>query len=57
MMPVTISRSFAARRGHVVNHVLSSLVLAKALATVAADLALPPPGLGLRGVTLSKSTM
>jgi hypothetical protein len=42
MIHVTISRSFAARFGHVVKHVLSSSVLAKALATAAAGLALPP---------------
>jgi hypothetical protein len=46
---MTVSRSFAARFGYVVNHVLSSSALAKALAAAAAGLALPPLGFGLPG--------
>jgi hypothetical protein len=57
MMPGTISRSFATRRGEVVNHVLASSALAKPLATAAPELALPPLGLELCRVTLSKSAM
>jgi hypothetical protein len=52
MMHVTISRSFVARFGHVANHVLSSVALAKALSTAAAGLALPPLGCGLLGSEL-----
>jgi hypothetical protein len=53
MIHVTVSCTFAARFGHVVNHVLSSCALAKTLPTAAAGLALPP----LQGLAVTSTVV